>query len=271
VNTVIHPMETTVTYENILFEIEDGIAVVTLNRPKLLNALNAHTVNELRAAFTRVSEDPHIKCAILTGSGEKAFAAGADINELATQTPVGGAEFSLNGQEALNLIQHLEKPVVAAVNGFALGGGCELAMACHVRFASQNAKFGQPEVNLGIIPGYGGTQRLARLVGAGRALEMCMGADAINAEEAYRIGLVNKVYTLEELLPKSKEFCRKIMTKGPKAIAFVLHAINRGMEMSLYDGLRHEAHLFGIICATEDMREGTKAFVEKRPAQFKGK
>ncbi len=258
-------------YENILFEIEDGIAIVTLNRPKVLNALNAHTVNELRAAFTRVGEDPHIKCAILTGSGEKAFAAGADIVELAEQTPAGGAQFSLNGQEALNLIQHLEKPVVAAVNGFALGGGCELAMACHVRFASQNAKFGQPEVNLGIIPGYGGTQRLARLVGAGRALEMCMGADAINAEEAYRIGLVNKVYPLEELLPKSKEFCKKVMSKGPKAIAFVLHAVNHGLEMHLSDALRHEAHLFGIICATEDMREGTKAFVEKRPAQFKGK
>ena len=258
-------------YENILFEIEDGIAVVTLNRPKLMNALNAQTVNELRAAFMRISEDPHIKCAILTGSGEKAFAAGADINELATQTPVGGAQFSLNGQEALNVIQHLDKPVVAAVNGFALGGGCELAMACHVRFASQNAKFGQPEVNLGIIPGYGGTQRLARLVGAGRALELCMSGDMIDANEAYRIGLVNKVYPLEELLPKSREFCKKVMSKGPKAIAFVLHAINRGLEMNLYDALRHEAHLFGIICATEDMREGTKAFVEKRPAQFKGK
>jgi len=260
-----------VSYENILFEVEDGIALVTLNRPKVLNALNAQTMRELRAAFTRVADDPNIKSAILTGTGEKAFAAGADINELAELKPMEGAQFSLNGQEVLNLIQYLEKPVLAAVNGFALGGGCELAMACHLRFASQNAKFGQPEVNLGIIPGYGGTQRLARLVGVGRALELCMSADLVDANEAHRIGLVNKVYSLEELLPKSKEFCKKVMAKGPKAIAFVLHAVNHGSEMSLSDALRHEAHLFGLVCATEDMREGTKAFVEKRPAQFKGK
>jgi enoyl-CoA hydratase len=160
---------------------------------------------------------------------------------------------------------------VAAVNGFALGGGCELSMACHLRFASENAKFGQPEVNLGIIPGYGGTQRLARLVGTGRALELCMSADLIDAQEAYRIGLVNKVYSLAELLPKTREYLKKVMSKGPVAVTYVLHAVNRGIEMTLGDGLRHEAHLFGLICGTEDMKEGTKAFVEKKPAQFKGK
>jgi enoyl-CoA hydratase len=258
-------------YENLLFEIEDGIAVVTINRPKVLNALNAATVGELRAAFTRIHEDPNIKSAILTGAGEKSFVAGADINELAVQTPVGGAQFSLNGQEVLNMIQYLEKPVVAAVNGFALGGGCELSMACHLRFASENARFGQPEVNLGIIPGYGGTQRLARLVGTGRAIELCISADPIKADEAYRIGLVNKVFPLPDLIPQSKEFLKKVMSKGPVAVAYVLHAVNRGIDMTLADGLRHEAHLFGLICATEDMKEGTKAFVEKRPAQFKGK
>lgn len=258
-------------YENILFEIEDGIALVSVNRPKKLNALNSATVAELKAAFTRVGQDPNIKSAILTGSGEKAFVAGADIEELAAKNPITGTEFSLAGQEVLNIIQHLEKPVVAAVNGFALGGGCEIAMACHVRFASPNARFGQPEVTLGIIPGYGGTQRLARLVGAGRALELCMSGDMIDADEAYRIGLVNRVFPPEELLPKTREFCRKVMSKGPKAVAHVLHAVNRGMEMSLDDALRLEAHLFGLVCATKDMKEGTKAFIGKRPANFTGR
>jgi enoyl-CoA hydratase len=258
-------------YENLLFDLADGIATVTINRPKVLNALNAATVGELRAAFTRIQDDPNIKAAILTGSGEKSFVAGADIGELATHNPVSGAAFAIRGQEVLNMIQHLEKPVVAAVNGFALGGGCELSMACHLRFASENAKFGQPEVNLGIIPGYGGTQRLARLVGTGRALELCMSADLIDAQEAYRIGLVNKVYPLADLLPKTREYLKKVISKGPVAVTYVLHAVNRGIEMTLGDGLRHEAHLFGLICGTEDMKEGTKAFVEKRPAQFKGK
>ena len=258
-------------YENILFEIEDGLVVVTVNRPKVLNALNSATVAELKAAFTRVGEDPNIKVAILTGSGEKSFVAGADIVELSEKNPITGTEFSFSGQEVLNMMQFSAKPVIAAVNGFALGGGCEIAMACHVRFASENARFGQPEVNLGIIPGYGGTQRLARLVGAGRALELCMSGDPIKAEEAYRIGLVNKVFPLEELLPKTKEFCRKVMSKGPKAIAHVLHAVNYGLEMSLDDALRLEAHLFGLVCATDDMKEGTKAFVEKRKPNFTGK
>lgn len=258
-------------YQNILFEVEDGIALVTVNRPKVLNALNGATVTELKAAFTRINEDPHIQSAILTGSGEKAFVAGADITEIATKDAISGAEFSLTGQDLLNLIQFSSKPIVAAVNGFALGGGCEIAMACHVRFASQNARFGQPEVNLGIIPGYGGTQRLARLVGAGRALELCMSGDMVSADEAYRIGLVNKVYPLEELLPKTREFCKKVMSKGPRAVAHVLHAVNRGLEMSLYDALRLEAHLFGLACATQDMKEGTKAFLDKREPKFTGK
>ncbi len=258
-------------YENLLFDLEDGVAIVTINRPKVLNALNAQTVAELKAAFTRVADDPNIKCAILTGAGEKSFVAGADISEIATKDASSGTAFALNGQAALNLIQHSDKPIIAAVNGFALGGGCEIAMACHLRFASENARFGQPEVNLGIIPGYGGTQRLARLVGAGRAIELCINGAPIKADEAYRIGLVNKIFPQEELLEKTKEFCKAVMSKGPQAVSFVLHAVNRGMEMSLYDALRLEAHLFGLICATEDMKEGTKAFLEKRPANFTGK
>lgn len=258
-------------YETLLFSIEDGIAVVTINRPKVLNALNGATMNELRAAFTRIQEDPNIKAVILTGSGEKAFVAGADITEIAQLNALSGAQFAIHGQDVLNLIQHLEKPVVAAVNGFALGGGCELSMACHLRFASENARFGQPEVNLGIIPGYGGTQRLARLVGRGRALELCMSADMIDAQEAYRIGLVNKIYPFADLLPKTKEYLKKVLSKGPVAVAYVLHAVNRGIEMELPDALRLEAHLFGLVCATEDMKEGTGAFMNKRPAQFRGK
>ncbi|MBU0517396.1 enoyl-CoA hydratase/isomerase family protein [bacterium] len=258
-------------YENILLNIEDGIAIVTINRPKALNALNAATMNELKAAFTRIQEDPNVKCAIITGSGEKAFIAGADINQFPGMNAVMGAEFALHGQDVLNQIQFGSKLVVAAVNGFALGGGCETAMACHVRFAADNAKFGQPEVSLGIIPGYGGTQRLARLVGAGRALELCLTGDVIKAEEAHRIGLVNKVYPQAELLDKAKEFCQKVMSKGPKATEFVLYCVNRGMEMNLYDALRLEAQHFGIVCATEDMQEGTNAFLEKRPAKFSGK
>ncbi|TKJ40067.1 crotonase [candidate division LCP-89 bacterium B3_LCP] len=258
-------------YENLLFEIDDGIAIVTINRPKVLNALNGATLTELRATFKRVADDPNIKCAILTGSGEKSFVAGADINEISTKNAVTGVEFALNGQSVSNQIQHCGKPIIAAVNGFALGGGCEIAMACHLRFASEKARFGQPEVNLGIIPGYGGTQRLARLVGAGRALELCISGNMINAQEAYRIGLVNQLYSPEELLPKTKEFCKTVMSKGPKAVSFVLHAVNRGMEMPLADALRLEAHLFGLVCATDDMKEGTAAFMEKREAKFTGK
>jgi enoyl-CoA hydratase len=258
-------------YEHLSFDLEDGIAVITIDRPKALNALSEATVAELKAAFSRVADDPNIKCAILTGAGEKSFVAGADITEIATKDALSGAEFALNGQALLNMIQQSDKPVVAAVNGFALGGGCEIAMACHVRFAADNARFGQPEVNLGIIPGYGGTQRLARLVGAGRALELSMSGDMIDAAEAHRIGLVNKVYTQAELIDKAKEFCKKVMSKGPRAVSAVLHAVNRGMEMHLGDALRLEAHLFGLVCATEDMKEGTKAFIEKRPAKFTGK
>jgi len=258
-------------YENILLSIEDGIAIITINRPKVLNALNAATMSELKAAVTRIQEDPNVKCAILTGSGEKGFVAGADITQFPGLNAVTGTEFALRGQEILNLIQFGSKPFIAAVNGFALGGGCEVAMACHVRFASDNAKFGQPEVNLGLIPGYGGTQRLTRLVGAGRALELCLSADMINADEAYRIGLVNKVFPQAELMDKAKEFCKKVMSKGPKATEFILYCVNRGMEMNLYDALRFEANHFGILCATDDMLEGTKAFMEKRQANFSGK
>jgi len=258
-------------YENILFEIEENMAVVTINRPKVLNALNIATVLELKAAFTRIADDPHIQAVILTGAGEKSFVAGADIGEIHNLEATSGLEFALRGQGVLNQIQYLPKVVVAAVNGFALGGGCELAMACHVRFVSENARFGQPEVNLGVIPGYGGTQRLARLVGTGRALELCLSGDMVDANEAYRIGLANKVYPLTDLLPKAKEFCKKVISKGPLATSYVLTAINNGMEIPLPDALREEAALFGLVCGTLDMKEGTQAFLEKRPANFSGK
>jgi enoyl-CoA hydratase len=258
-------------FDNLKLETKNGIAYVTVSRPRVLNALNRSTVAELRAAFTEVRDNDEMRLAILTGEGEKAFVAGADINELATLSPVQGAEYARAGQAVFDLIENCGKPVIACVNGFALGGGCELAMACTLRLASENAKFGQPEVKLGIIPGYGGTQRLPRLVGKGIAQQILLSADMITAQDAYRIGLVNEVVPLGELIPRAEALAAKIMANGPLACKYVIEAVNKGMEMTLQEGLFLEASLFGLCCSTEDKNEGTKAFLEKRAAQFKGK
>ena len=259
------------TYENILLEKKNAIAYVTVNRPKVLNALSLATMEELGAAFHEIKNDSSVRVAILTGAGEKAFVAGADIGELAKQDPVSGKEFAHRGQAVLDLIENLGKPVIACVNGFALGGGCELALACTMRLASDNAKLGQPEVKLGIFPGYGGTQRLPRLVGKGLAMQMVLSGEIITAQEAYRIGLVNEVTAAAELIPRAEAIAAKIIANAPLAVQYAMEAVNKGMEMTLTEGLFLEATLFGVCCATEDKKEGTTAFLEKRPAQFKGK
>jgi len=258
-------------YENILYEKRDGIAYITFNRPKVLNALNRRTVEELRDALLDARDDETVRVLILTGAGEKSFVAGADIGELAVQTPVQGKEFSLFGQSVFHLLETMGKPSICAINGFALGGGCELALSCTIRIASKTAKLGQPEVKLGILPGYGGSQRLARLCGKGVAHELCLTGEMITAEEAQRIGLVNRIHEPAELIPAAEAMAKKIIANGPIAVKYTMEAIERGMEMPLEEGLFLEATLFGVACATEDMREGTKAFLEKRPAQFKGK
>jgi len=259
------------SYENLLFEKRAPIAFVTVNRPTVLNALNRKTVEELLDCFVKVRDDAEVRVAILTGSGEKSFVSGADINELARQTPLEGKEFSLFGQSVFALMEHLGKPVIAAVNGYALGGGCELAMACTLRLASDNAKFGQPEVKLGIMAGYGGTQRLARLVGKGMAMQILLTGDLVSAQDALRIGLVNQVTPLAELMPAAETLAKKIAANAPLAVKFTMEAVHHGMEMPQEEGLFLEATLFGLCCATEDMREGTKAFLEKRPAKFTGR
>ena len=258
-------------YANLLVETKDGVAVVTINRPDKLNALNDATVDELDRAFTALGADAAVRGVILTGSGEKAFVAGADIAELATQSPVDGKERSIRGQKVLDRIEDLGKPVIAAVNGFALGGGCELAMACHVRLASENARLGTPEVKLGIMCGYAGTQRLPRLVGKGRALEMLLTGEMVDAQEAFRIGLVNRVVPKDRLLAEAEALLRKMIANGPVSLRFVLEAVNAGLEMPLAEAQYLEATLFGLVCTTADMKEGTKAFLEKRPPKFTGK
>jgi enoyl-CoA hydratase/carnithine racemase len=258
-------------YENLLYEKRDGIAYITLNRPKVLNALNRKTVEELQQALLDTRGDDSVRVVILTGSGEKSFVAGADIGELSQQTPVSGREFSLFGQSVFHLLETMGKPTICAINGFALGGGCELALACTIRIASKTAKLGQPEVKLGIIPGYGGSQRLARLCGKGVAHELCLTGEMISAEEALRIGLVNHVYEAAELMPAAEAMAKKIIANAPLAVKYTMEAIERGTEMGQEEGLFLEATLFGLVCTTEDMREGTKAFLEKRPGQFKGK
>jgi enoyl-CoA hydratase len=259
------------SYENLLCEKKNGIAYITFNRPKVLNALNRKTVEELRQVLLDARDDASVRVLILTGSGEKAFVAGADIGELAQQTPVNGKEFSLFGQGVFHLLETVGKPSICAINGFALGGGCELALCCSIRLASKTAKLGQPEVKLGILPGYGGSQRMARLCGKGAAHELCLTGEMITAEEAQRIGLVNHVYESAELLPAAEALAQKIIERAPLAVKYCMEAIERGVEMPLEEGLFLEATLFGLCCATEDMREGTKAFLEKRPAQFQGK
>ena len=254
----------------LLFELSDAIARVTINRPDKLNALNATVIAELGDAITRIETDAAVRGVIVTGAGQKAFVAGADITELAGQTPLEGKARSLLGQQVFSRLERCGKPVVAAVNGFALGGGCELAMACHIRLASEHAKFGQPEVKLGIGPGYGGTARLPRLVGKGRALELLLTGGIIDAAEAYRIGLVNRVVPADRLMTEAEALVRTILENGPLAIRACLEAVDAGLETSLDQALLLEANHFGLLSASADMREGTNAFLEKRKPAFKG-
>jgi len=260
-----------VSYENLLIESSGGIATVTVNRPKVLNALNMTTMDELRAAFTDIKSDAAIRVAILTGSGEKAFIAGADISELAKHDAVSGKEYTHRGQSVLDLIENLGKPVIACINGFALGGGCEIAMACTMRLASSNAKLGQPEVKLGIIPGYGGTQRLPRLVGKGVGMQLVLTGEMISAEEALRIGLVNEVIAADQLIARAEAIAQKVIANAPLAIQYAMEAVNHGFDLTLAEGLYLEATLFGVCCATEDKTEGTAAFLEKRAPMFRGR
>ena len=257
--------------ENVLYEKKNGIAYVTLNRPKVLNALNRAMWQDLRTAFEDARDDATVRGAILTGAGDKAFIAGADISELATVSAVQAEESSTLGQDVLNLIENLGKPVIAAINGFALGGGCETAMACTIRIASEHAKFGQPEVKLGLLPGGGGTQRLPRLVGKGRALQLILSGGIINAAEAYRIGLVNEVVPAAELIPHAEAVLGEIFANAPIAIKYSIEAVNKGMETTQAEGLALEASFFGLCAGTEDKREGTRAFLEKRAPQFQGR
>ncbi len=258
-------------YENILIEKENSIVILTINRPDKLNALNHKTLSEINSAFDEFENDENISAVIITGSGEKAFVAGADIKELNQLDEKTGIEFAEFGQNIFSKVENFNKPVIAAINGFALGGGCELALACHIRYASENSKFGQPEVNLGVIPGYGGTQRLARLINTGRAMEYILSGDMIDANEALRIGLVSKVFPKDELLTKAKELAAKISSKGLIAVKLAIKSVNALNKVSLEEGLKIEAELFGKCCATEDFKEGTKAFLEKRKAGFKNK
>ncbi len=254
----------------LLFELSNGIARVTIDRPDKLNALNATVISELGDAVTRIETDAAVRGVILTGSGQKAFVAGADISELADQGPMEGKARSMLGQLVFRRLERCGKPVIAAVNGFALGGGCELAMACHIRIAAEHARFGQPVVKLGLGPGYGGTARLPRLVGKGRALELLLTGAMIDAAEAYRIGLVNRVVPGDRLLAEAEAMLRTILENGPLAIRACLEAVDAGLETSLDQALLLEANHFGLLSATADMREGTKAFTEKRKAAFKG-
>ena len=258
-------------YQTLLIEKRNRIAFVTINRPDKLNALNSQAKAELKVMFEAIRDDSEVDVVVLTGAGEKGFVAGTDIKELTELDEKSGKSFSEGGQAVLDTIENLGKPVIAAVNGYALGGGTELALACHVRVASENAKFGQPEVNLGIIPGYGGTQRLARLVGKGRALEMILSGDQIDAQEALRIGLVNKVVPLSELLKTAEALALKIAGKGQVAIKLALQAVNATSELPLAAGQALEADLFGRCCGSEDFKEGTNAFLEKRKPVFKNK
>lgn len=279
-------------FQNLLYSTKDSICHITINRPDKLNALNSKTMSELMNAFAMAAADPQIKAVILTGAGEKSFVAGADISELALLNPIGGKRYSQQGQEIFNFIENLNKPVIAAVNGFALGGGCELSMACHIRIASENAKFGQPEVTLGLIPGFGGTQRLPRLVGKGRALELILTGGMIDAKEAYRIGLVNKLVpyagmkeiekagkkkqvpdlaaTKEALMKTAVDLAENITKQAPVAVGLAIESTNRGLNMTLAQGEIVECDLFGLVTTTEDFVEGTRAFLEKRKAEFKG-
>jgi enoyl-CoA hydratase len=262
---------TALTFKNVLYEKKDSTAYVILNRPKVLNALNKATLGDLKEAFEDARDDASVRGVIFTGAGDKAFAAGADISEMANYTPVEAEETTRFGQSVTELIENLGKPVIAAVNGFALGGGCELAMACTIRLAAETAKFGQPEVKIGIMPGYGGTQRLPRLVGKGRALQLILSGGMITAQEGYRIGLVNEVVPGPELIPRAEAILKEINSNAPLGVKFAIEAVNKGVDTSLEAGLQLEASFFAICAATEDKKEGTSAFLEKRAAKFQGR
>jgi enoyl-CoA hydratase len=257
--------------EHLLFEVRDSIGFITLNRPKALNALNSALLNELGSLLDDIAKNDEIKVVILTGGGDKAFAAGADISEMAPMTAMEGRKFSKNGMDSISKLETLPQPTIAAVHGFALGGGCELALACDLRIASTKAKFGQPEVNLGVTPGFGATQRLPRLIGPALAKELLLTGDMIGAERAYQIGLVNHVVEPEELMNKAVEIAMKIAGKGQLAVKMTKQGVVEGMNMDLERGLQYETELFGLSFSTEDQKEGMAAFLEKRPAEFKGK
>ncbi len=258
-------------FKNVLTRKGDGIGWITINRPEKLNAMNIETIEELRAVFKEFGDDPEVRAVIFTGAGEKAFIAGADISEFIHLDAEKGREYARRGQELTLAIENFPKPVIAAINGYALGGGTEFALACHIRLASENAKLGQPEVKLGIIPGYGGTQRLARLVGKGQAMEMILSGRIVEAGEAREIGLVNKVVPAAKLLEAAEALAKEIIKNAPLALAYSIEAINRGLDRTLAEGLELEAEIFGRSCATEDFREGAKAFIEKRKADFRGR
>src|SRR6266571_5110995 len=265
------PTTAALKLDNVLYEKKGAVACVTLNRPKVLNALNTKTWEDLRTAFEAAREDDEVRGVILTGAGDKAFIAGADISELAHLSAVEGEESSSNGQAVLNLVENLGKPVIAAINGFALGGGCETAMACTIRIASETAKFGQPEVKLGVLPGAGGTQRLPRLVGKGRALQLILTGEMISAQEAWRIGLVNEVVPSADLITRAEAMLNQIFANAPVAVKYSLEAVNKGLEASQAEGLALEASLFGLCAGKDDKKEGTSAFLEKRAPQFRGR
>ncbi len=256
-------------YQNLQVSADEGIAVVRISRPEVLNALNGRLLDELEQAFEALRQDEAVKVVIVVGEGEKAFVAGADIKELSGLEAVPGRAYSLRGQRVFNLIESCPKPVIAAVNGYCLGGGCELALACHIRIASDKARFGQPEVKLGLIPGYGGTQRLPRLIGTGRAMEILLTADTLDAQEAERIGLVNRVVPAAELLDHCRQLAKKIMTNGPLAVGLTVQSVVTGGGLPLAQALGIEAGLFGLACGSDQMKEGTRAFLEKRKPEFK--
>jgi len=257
-------------FDNLLVERDGAIAILTINRPTVLNALNAQTVDELRRAMLELKHDASARAIVVTGAGAKSFVAGADINELAVLTPTGGREHALTGQHVFDVIENLGKPVIAAINGFALGGGCELAMACTLRIAADTARLGQPEIALGLIPGYAGTQRLPRLVGKARAMEMMLTGAPITAEDALRIGLVHRVVPAASLMTEARALAAHLAKNAPIAMRYIINAVNKGVEMPFAEACQYEATLFGLVASTDDMREGTAAFLEKRKAEFKG-
>ncbi|MQA30373.1 MAG: enoyl-CoA hydratase [Luteitalea sp.] len=258
-------------FDNLLLDRDGGVAIVTINRPQVLNALNRPTLDELRRAVLDLQRDDSVRVVIITGAGDRSFVAGADINELAVLSPTSGREHALAGQHVFDLVENLGKPVIAAINGFALGGGCELAMACALRLAADTARLGQPEISLGMLPGYGGSQRLPRLVGRGKALEILLTGTAIGAAEAERIGLVNRVVPASELMTEARTLAGALARQSPTAMRYILTAVNEGLEMPFAEACAYEATLFGLAAATADMREGTRAFLEKRKPEFTGR